>query len=113
MKIVPLVEVKSKLSEYVELCKTEPIIITRNGRASAMLVPYEEDDDLVSLLIANNKRFRQLLEGAEKRIAETGGVSHDEFWKRVDALYAKPKVAKRVSEGKALYRARRKGKKLK
>lgn len=78
-----------------------------------MLVPYEEDDDLVSLLIANNERFRRLIESAEKRIAETGGVSHDEFWKRVDALYAKSKTAKRVSEGKALYHARRKGKKRK
>ncbi len=32
MKIAPLAEVKSKLSAYLDECKTEgPIVITRNG----------------------------------------------------------------------------------
>jgi prevent-host-death family protein len=111
MKIVSLAEVKSKLSAYVEVCQTEPVIITKNGRASAMLVPYSEDDDLVSLLVANNPRFRQKLEAAEKRLDETGGLSHDEFWTRVDALYEKPRATTKVAERKAPYRTRRTRKK--
>lgn len=107
MKIVPLAEIRSRLSTYVEICQTEPVIITKNGRATAMLVPYAEDDDLVSLLIANNPRFRHRLEAAEKRLKETGGLSHDEFWQRVDALYETPQAGRKVSERKAAYRASR------
>lgn len=111
MKIVPLAEVKSKLSAYLEVCQTELVIITKNGRASAMLVPYSEDDDLVSLLVANNPRFRQKIEAAEKRLDETGGLSHDEFWSRVDALYDKPRTSAKVTERKAPYRTKRTRKK--
>ncbi len=112
MKIVPLAEVKSKLSEYLTLCQAEPIIITRNGRPSAMLVPYEEDDNLVSLLIANNARFRQKLEDAAKSIEKTGGLSHEEVWARVNAMYDQPAATtRRVAQRKAAYRTRRSRKK--
>ncbi len=112
MKIVPLAEVKSHLSAYMEMCQTEPVIITKNGRASAMLVSYSDDDELVSLLIANNPRFRHLIQAAEKRLDETGGIPHDEFWKRVEANYqAAPAKPKKVAQRRAAYRTARTRKK--
>lgn len=69
-------------------------------------------NDLTSLLIANNLRFRQLLQTAEKRLDETGGIPHDEFWKRVEANYqTSPAKPKKVAQRRATYRTARTRKK--
>jgi antitoxin YefM len=46
MKVLPLSEVKSKLSELVDVVerRDESITITRNGRAVAMIVSKDEYD---------------------------------------------------------------------
>jgi addiction module HigA family antidote len=33
--------------------------------------------------ICNNPKFRQLIETADQRIKETGGLTHEEFWRSV------------------------------
>lgn len=35
--------------------------------------------------MANNAELFQLLDAASQRVKETGGIPHDEFWKRIDA----------------------------
>jgi hypothetical protein len=35
------------------------------------------------LLLANNVEFMKLLSDADRRISETGGLSHREFWAQV------------------------------
>ena len=47
-------------------------------------------------------RFRRLLDAAERRIAETGGVPHDEFWAAVEE--GEPT---RVAEKRPPFRARK------
>jgi len=69
-------------------------------------------NDLTNLLIANNPRFRQLVQAAEKRLDETGGIPHDEFWKRVEANYqTDPAKPKKVAQRRAAYRTTRARKK--
>ena len=48
----------------------------------------DEDDDFRRRM-ANSERLMKLLNEASQRISETGGIPHDEFWKRIDAKYAK------------------------
>jgi len=46
MRIAPLADVKAKLSAYIEQSETEgPVVITRNGKAVAVLVSPVDDDD--------------------------------------------------------------------
>ena len=62
MRIAPLADVKARLSAYVEQCETDgPIVITRNGRAVAILLAPVDDDDLEGLLLARSPRFQGLL----------------------------------------------------
>ena len=84
MKIVPVAEVKAKLSEYIRQCATEPVVITRNGRPSALLTAITEEDDLESLLLARNPHFRKMLVEAEKRIRQGRGIEHEAFWEPLD-----------------------------
>jgi antitoxin (DNA-binding transcriptional repressor) of toxin-antitoxin stability system len=62
-----------------------PIIVTKNGRPVAVLIAVPEDDELERLVLAYTPRFRRLLDAAEQRIQQTGGVQHEDFWKVLDA----------------------------
>ncbi len=57
MKIAPLADVKARLSAYVEACRTEgPVVITRNGKAVALLLAPLDDEDLESLRLSRSAR---------------------------------------------------------
>lgn len=84
MKIVPLAEVKAQLSAYIEQCETQgPIVITRNGKAVAVLLAPVDDDDLEGLLFARSPRFQSLLARSRDSIRRGRGLSREEFWKAV------------------------------
>ena len=47
MKIASVADVKAKLSAYLDECESKgPVVITRNGKAVAVLVAPANDDDL-------------------------------------------------------------------
>jgi prevent-host-death family protein len=73
MKIENIREVKTRFSRYVkELPKSGSVLITRNGRPCAALVPVTEDTDLEALALCQNKRFWKLIDDAIAR-GEKGG----------------------------------------
>ncbi len=84
MTIASLAEVKAKFSAYIEACKTSPVVVTKNGRPTAVLVSVSDQDDLDSILLACSPRFQKLLERSNRQIDRTGGIPHDEFWRRVE-----------------------------
>jgi prevent-host-death family protein len=60
MKMATIREVKAKLSEYVELARQDVIVITRHGRAAAVLQAIDPDD-LEEVLYETSERFRSLI----------------------------------------------------
>ncbi len=84
MNITSIAKVKARLSAYIKESEEGPVIITRNGRPVAALVPVLEDEDLEQLILAYTPKFRQLIEAADRRIKETGGIKHEEFWQSVE-----------------------------
>jgi len=47
MRIAPVADVKARLSAYLDQCETEgPVVITRNGKAVAVLLAPMNDEDL-------------------------------------------------------------------
>ena len=84
MRIAPLADVKARLSAYVEQAVTEgPIVITRNGKAVAVLLAPVDDDDLESLILARSPRFQALLDKSWQSIKAGKGLSREDFWKAV------------------------------
>ena len=84
MKIAALADVKAHLSAYVDACESEgPVIITRNGKAAAVLLAPKDDDDLERLMLVHSRRFQSLLAKSRRSIKAGKGVAHDEFWKTV------------------------------
>src|SRR5262245_28181997 len=83
-RIAPLADVKARLSAYIEESQTEgPIVITRNGKAVAVLVSPVDDDDVESLVLARSPRVQRLLKKSRASIAAGRGLSAKEFWDTV------------------------------
>jgi prevent-host-death family protein len=84
MKIAPLADVKARLSAYVEECETAgPVVITRNGKAVAVLLAPEDDDDLERLILGHSRRFQAFLDNSWKKIKDGKGLSSNAFWQAV------------------------------
>lgn len=85
MKIAPLAEVKAQLSNYVEQAKNEgPIVITRNGKAVAVLIAPNDDEDLENLLLSRSPRLQAILNQSRNSIKQGKGLSSDQFWEAVE-----------------------------
>ena len=81
MRIAPLADVKARLSAYLEECGVNgPIVITRNGKAAAVLLIPFDDDDLERLMLGRSPRFQALLDRSRQSIKEGKGLSEDAFW---------------------------------
>ena len=80
MRIAPLADVKARLSAYLDECGDEgPLVITRNGKAVAvLLVPYD-DDDLERLMLSRSPRFQALLNRSRQSIKDRKGLSEGAF----------------------------------
>jgi prevent-host-death family protein len=84
MRIAPVADVKARLSAYLEQCQTEgPVVITRNGKAVAVLLSPLDDDDLEQLLLARSPRFQALLDKSRQNIKAGRGLARNAFWKTV------------------------------
>jgi prevent-host-death family protein len=84
MRIAPLADVKARLSAYVDECGVEgPVVITRNGRAVAVLLVPFDDNDLERLMLGRSPRFQALLHRSRQSIKEGKGLSEKAFWEAV------------------------------
>ncbi len=105
MKIAPLAEVKANLSAFVdEAIEGQTIVITRNGKAAAVIIAPMDDDDLEQLVLYRSPKFQEMLNRSRQSIAEGRGIAHDDFWARVETSETAPAVA----EEKGGYRAKKK-----
>lgn len=99
MRIAPLADVKTRLSAYLERCEKEgPIVITRNGKAVAVLLAPVSDDDLEMLLFARSPRFQALLGKSRASIREGKGFPAKAFWQAVAERQKGDEASDRVSE---------------
>jgi prevent-host-death family protein len=85
MKIASIAEVKANLSAYVKASEAELVVITRNGKPVAVLLPMEDDEELERLALAYSKRFQAILTEGRHQITTTGGISHADFWHEMES----------------------------
>ena len=84
MKIAPLADVKARLSAYIEQSENEgPVVITRNGKAVAVLIAPVDDDDVESLVFARSPRLQKLLNKSRASIKAGKGLTSKRFWNAV------------------------------
>ncbi|MFQ5916430.1 MAG: type II toxin-antitoxin system prevent-host-death family antitoxin [Candidatus Binatia bacterium] len=82
MKIVSVKEVKDKLSHYLKAAEKEDIIITKNGRPTAV-VHHLGEDEMEDYLLEHDPKFRRKIERRWKHYLEKGGRSVEEILKEL------------------------------
>ena len=84
MRIAPVAEIKAKFSAYLKASEKGPIVVTRKGKAVAVLLSVTDEDDVERLVLANSPKFQTLLGAARQQIREGKGIPHDQFWAEVE-----------------------------
>ena len=83
-RTAPLADVQARLSAYLDQCGAEgPLVITRNGKAVAVLVVPYDDEDLERLVLGRLPRFQALVNRSRQSIQEGKGLSEQAFWAAV------------------------------
>ena len=85
MKIASVADVKAHFSAYVKASEQGPVVVTRNGKAVAVLVGVQDDEEVECLLLAHSRKLRTVLDAADRRIDDGAGIGHDEFWRQVES----------------------------
>jgi prevent-host-death family protein len=85
MKIASVAEVKARLSSFLKASVAGPVVVTRNGKAVAVLLGVNDDEELERLLLAHSRKLGAILDAADRRITEGAGIGHDEFWQQVES----------------------------
>src|SRR5205807_10128906 len=98
MKIASVADIKAHLSAYLKASEEGPIVVTRNGKAVAVLLAVTDDDELERLVLAYSPKFQAILDKSRRQIEETGGIPHEQFWREVEAE-SRADTAKRKSLG--------------
>lgn len=96
MKIESLREVKNHFSEVIEsLSKTGPVVVTRNGKGAALLLPIDESTDLETTILSNSQRFWNLFdraaESARTPLEALPNADDDDAWKALRSRKRKRK----------------------
>jgi prevent-host-death family protein len=79
MKIESIRTVKANLNKIVGALPEEgSVVITKNGRPCAVLMPVTEDTDLEIVALSQNKRFWRIYERARRRAEKEGWASLDD-----------------------------------
>ncbi len=82
MKLASVKDVKNNLSEYLKKAEREDVIITKNGRPTAVLHHLGEDD-LEDYLLVHDPGFRKLIEKRWKDYVAHGGLPLEQVLKRI------------------------------
>lgn len=78
MKIASVREVKDKLSQFLKTAENEDVVITKNGKPTAVLHHLGEDE-LEDYLLEHDPKFRRKIERRWKEQLQKGGRSLDEI----------------------------------
>jgi prevent-host-death family protein len=85
MKTASVADLKAHLSAYLKAIEQGPVVITRNGKPVAVLVPPGDEDDLERLLMAYSPKLQGILKASRERFRAGEGISHERFWQEVEA----------------------------
>ncbi len=77
-------DVKAKLSAYLKASEDELVVITRNGKAIAVILRIEDDEELERLVVAYSRQFQAILQTARQEIAAGAGMPHNDFWEDME-----------------------------
>jgi prevent-host-death family protein len=72
----------ASLADYTDEAEREPVVVTRDGKPIAALLPIE-NADLETVSLSTNPKFLALIERSRARQAAEGGIASEEMRRRL------------------------------
>jgi prevent-host-death family protein len=85
MKIASVADMKAHFSAYLKATEQGAVIVTRNGKPVAALVPVADEDEAERLAMAYSPKLQAILDASRQQLQAGAGIPHDEFWRQVEA----------------------------
>jgi prevent-host-death family protein len=88
MKTASMADIQSRLSHHLRVSRKEPVLITRRGKPVGLLIaPDAEELDRLTTL--SSTVLRAELKKSLREFEQGKTLSHEEFWRRVEATASK------------------------
>ena len=78
MKIASVKEVRDRLSQFLKTAEKEDVVITKNGRPSAV-IHHLGEDEIEDYLLEHDPKFRAKIDKRWKEYLRKGGHSVEEI----------------------------------
>ncbi|MCI0638178.1 MAG: hypothetical protein L0Y72_13045 [Gemmataceae bacterium] len=82
MRIIPIEKLKITLPEAARMAKSGPVILTHKGKPLAAINDLS-DCDWESISLANNPRFRAIIEESRRSYRKEGGIAIEDLRKEL------------------------------
>ena len=84
MNTATVSNVSKNFKNYIKESREHPVIIVEDEKPVAVLLSISEKDDIERIVLAYNPKFRRLINEADKRVENTGGIKHSDFWESLE-----------------------------
>jgi prevent-host-death family protein len=88
MRSATVAQIKTHLTSVLKASEAGPIVVTRNRKPVAVIVGIQDEDEIERLLTAYSPRLRAIVEASRTQIREGDVLSHEDFWKEIEASRA-------------------------
>jgi prevent-host-death family protein len=85
VKVATQDELEANFAEYVKAAKKSPVVVTNKGKPVAVLLRSGSAADVERLLMGHSAKLQAILQAARKLFRQGCGISHETFWKEVEA----------------------------
>jgi len=84
MQTASATDVKAHFSAYLKSSHDGPVVVTLNGKPSAVILGVTDEDEIERLSLAYSPKFNRILDSARREIRKGKGIPHDEFWAEME-----------------------------
>ncbi len=84
MKTASATKLAAQFNDYLEASREQPVLITRNGKAVAVLLAVHDKAEAEQIAAIRSRSLRSIFAEAHAQIQEGGGIPGDRFWREVE-----------------------------
>jgi prevent-host-death family protein len=93
MKSVSAAKFATKVDDYLEASREQPVLVTRNGKPVAVLLAVQTRAEARQLARSRLRSLQSILQEAHEQIQHGAGIPHDQFWREVEQSRSAKKPA--------------------
>ncbi len=82
--MAPVADVEAHFGAYLKSSQHGPVVVTTNGRPSAVILGITDEDEIERLSLAYSPKFNRILDSARREIRRGRGVAHGAFWAEME-----------------------------